>query len=323
MFSRAESFLETEREIGANIAQLDKLAQRLSKQSAVSYIRDYANAPPLSAYFMSLPIPAWIKKVDESYKKPRFVTMNTNYCFMDAYGIRPEEAPWAQADHWTNEEVDSMNASDIEALRASGPVKHQNYVMNYFAGQKENITTIKWRIRYGTHVAIAGCVVDPSYVDKLIKRLHGVTKPGDYSKLSDAQLIAQMERASEQISRARVNLVANTELLRQFFIESPIPMWQKQVVRRTKKSEPEFHLTQVSKGVHELEEKTAGRKVFNINDTKSDVAVAKSLSVVENGKILLPGNVEGRKKSATRSLHWPIVSNGELSMSAGVLIGLN
>jgi len=321
MYSRAESFSATEREVGANIAQLDKLAEKLSKQIGSAFIRDYANAPPLSAYFMSLPIPAWIKKVDESYKKPRFQTVQTNYCFMDAYGIRPEETPWTHAAHWTQDEINTMDASDLEALRAETPVKHQSHVMNYFAGHKENITTIKWRIRYGTQVAIAGCVVDPSYVDKLIKRMHGGAKTGDYSKLTSLQLIDQLEQTSDKISAARLNLVANTELLRQFFIESPIPMWLKHVVNK-KRGEPEFVLTQASKGSDKLDEKTT-KKIFDITDTKSDIAVAKSRTVVENGKILMPNTVEGRKKSATRSLHWPIVSNGELSMVAGVLIGLN
>lgn len=323
MSSRVEAIVPEEN-IGLNFSKLNSLNNKLSRRA---FVRDYSGIPPMSAFFMSMPVPAWIKLVDTTGKKPRFRVTHTNFCFMDAYGIRPDEAPWEGEDkkHWSKEDIDFGDQSDLQCLLTGEVVKSTGEVFNHHAAQREKITTVKWRVKYGSLTAICGAVVDPSYVDKLIVRIFSNSQHGtaDYSQLSMGELIDKMETMSSLIGEVNRRLLNHTELVRKYFLDSPIPMWLKQV-SGNKSSRTfdgnSFHLTETSKGYLDFERYNKRKKLVALNDKTSDIAAAKSLSVVENGRVLYPHG-EATTKSPIRLLNWPIASGDDVALIGGVLVG--
>lgn len=301
----------------ASIRTEVKKLERLHKKLSTSYIRDYGGMPPLSAYFMSVPLPCWIKTVDVSYKTPRFTVAQTNYACLDAYGIDPGES-YDEKKFWSDRESLAFSQSDLDVLYQNKSFVTVEHVFNRHLEKTEALSVFKWPISFGGTQAICGAVIDPTYIQELLERLTFTDRDDDYSNVPIRDLLAHMEDISNGIDVTRRKLNINYGLIHEFFVNSPVPMWTKQYLGpQSNPRKARFHLAQVSAGYHDLEAVNKKKKIIDLDKHDYDVQAALHRTIVEDGKLV----EEADTSKTLRQINWPLMQNGELSMVAGVMLG--
>lgn len=297
-----------DKEPDAIIRKLERINQKMNQ----SFIRDYGGLSVTSAFFMSLPIPCWIKVVDRTTRSTKFNVVQSNYSYFDAYGIRPEEN-WDERLYYSRKEVESFNQSDLSVLdsKSRKPLVFDEHIYNANLGKPEKLTVCKWAINYGETSAVAGAVIDPSYIQHIMDRMTHDTGINDFKGMPDTHIIARMEKIVEDLDRARRNVAANSELIKRFFNNSPLPMWICQYIGA--KSSPQ-------KARFPIAQYSAGFKNSGIETSESEKLAAVKQSIIENGH-----DVRVRKKpddANNKRINWPIFMNAEIIAVGGVQIKL-